>query len=30
MTHDDLAPKQTIDSLRENKEWAQSKLHHTS
>jgi xanthine/uracil permease len=30
MAHDDLAPKQTIDSLRENKEWAQSKLHHTS
>lgn len=30
MTHDDLAPKQTIDSLRENKEWAQSKMHHTS
>jgi hypothetical protein len=30
MAHDDLAPKQTIDSLRENKQWAQSKLHHTS
>jgi hypothetical protein len=30
MTHEDLAPKQTIDSLRENKEWAQSKMHHTS
>jgi hypothetical protein len=30
MAHDDLAPKQTIDSLRENKEWVQSKLHHTS
>jgi xanthine/uracil permease len=30
MAHDDLAPKQTIDSLRENKEWAQSKLHQNS
>jgi xanthine/uracil permease len=29
MTHDDLAPKQTIDSLRDNKQWAQSKLHHS-
>jgi hypothetical protein len=26
----DLAPRQTIDSLRENKQWAQSKLHHSS
>lgn len=30
LTHDDLAPRQTIDSLRENKEWAQNKLHHSS
>jgi xanthine/uracil permease len=30
MAHDGLAPRQTIDSLRENKQWAQSKLHHTS
>lgn len=30
MAHEDLAPKQTIDSLRENKQWAQSKMHHTS
>lgn len=30
MAHDGLAPRQTIDSLRTNKEWAQSKLHHTS
>ena len=30
IAHDDLAPRQTIDSLRENKQWAQSKLHHTS
>src|SRR5688572_9377416 len=30
IAHDGLAPKQTIESLRENKEWAQSKLHHTS
>ena len=28
--HDDLTPRQTIDSLRTNKEWAQSKLHHSS
>jgi hypothetical protein len=28
-SHDDLAPRKTIDSLRENKQWAQSKLHHT-
>jgi hypothetical protein len=27
--HDDLAPHQTIDSLRTNKEWAQQKLHHS-
>lgn len=30
LAQDDLKPRQTIDSLRENKEWAQSKLHHTS
>jgi hypothetical protein len=29
MTHDDIAPKQTIQTLRENKNWAESKLHHT-
>lgn len=29
MTHDDVAPKQTIASIRENKEWAQSKLQHS-
>ena len=28
--HDDLTPRQTLDSLRTNKEWAQSKLHHQS
>lgn len=27
---DDLKPRQTIDSLRENKEWAQTKMHHSS
>ena len=30
IAHDDLAPKQTIDSLRENKDWAQNKLHPSS
>jgi hypothetical protein len=30
IVHDDLAPKQTIDSLRDNKQWAQSKLHQSS
>lgn len=30
LAHDDLAPRQTIESLRENKNWAQSKLHHQS
>jgi hypothetical protein len=30
MAHDDIAPRQTIDSLRENKQWAQSKLHPSS
>ena len=29
LAHDDLAPRQTIDSLRTNKEWAQQKLHHS-
>jgi hypothetical protein len=30
IAHDGLAPHQTIDSLRDNKQWAQSKLHHSS
>lgn len=30
IAQDDLAPRQTIDSLRDNKQWAQSKLHHSS
>lgn len=30
LTHDDIAPRQTIDSLRTNKQWAQDKLHHSS
>jgi hypothetical protein len=30
LSHDDLTPRQTIDSLRENKQWAQSKLHPSS
>lgn len=30
LAHDDLTPRQTIDSLRTNKDWAQSKLHHSS
>jgi hypothetical protein len=29
MAHDDLAPRQTIESLRVNKQWAQNKLHHS-
>lgn len=29
LAHDDLVPRQTIDSLRANKEWAQSKLQHS-
>lgn len=29
MAHDDLAPRKTIESLRTNKEWAQSKLQHS-
>ena len=29
MAHDDIAPRRTLESLRTNKEWAQSKLHHT-
>ena len=28
MAHDDLVPRRTVDSLRTNKEWAQSKLQH--
>lgn len=27
IAHDDLAPHQTVESLRENKQWAQDKLH---
>jgi hypothetical protein len=30
MAQADLAPTQTMESLRENKEWAQSKLHQSS
>ena len=30
LAHDDLAPRQTIDSLHANKQWAQQKLHHHS
>ena len=30
MANEDLKPRQTIDSLRENKQWAQSKLHPSS
>ena len=30
IAHDGLAPRQTIDSMRDNKEWAQSKLHPSS
>jgi hypothetical protein len=30
LTQTDLVPRQTIESLRENKQWAQSKLHHSS
>lgn len=26
LAHDDLTPKQTIDSMRDNKDWAQNKL----
>lgn len=29
MTNDDLAPKQTLATMRENKDWAQSKLQHS-
>jgi hypothetical protein len=28
MAHDDVVPRRTIESLRTNKEWAQSKIHH--
>jgi hypothetical protein len=27
MAHEDILPRQTIDSLRDNKDWAQRKLH---
>jgi uncharacterized membrane protein YGL010W len=30
LAEDDLAPRQTIASLRESKEWAQTKMHHPS
>jgi uncharacterized membrane protein YgdD (TMEM256/DUF423 family) len=30
MAHDDLTPQQTIESLRDNKEWAQNKLNPSS
>jgi hypothetical protein len=30
LAHNTLSPRQTIDSLRENKEWAQGKLHSSS
>ncbi len=29
MTHDDLVPRQTIETLRQDKDWAQSKLQHS-
>lgn len=29
IAHDDLAPRQTIESLKSNKQWAQSKLSHS-
>jgi hypothetical protein len=28
--HDDLTPRRTLDTMRDNKQWAQSKLHHSS
>lgn len=30
IAHEDIAPRQTIESLRENKQWAQNKLRHSS
>jgi hypothetical protein len=30
MAHEDIAPRQTIESIRENKQWAQRKLHPSS
>lgn len=30
MAHEDLAPRKTIETLRENKQWAQNKLRHSS
>ncbi len=29
MSHDTLAPRQTLETMRENKDWAQSKLQHS-
>ena len=29
MSHDTIAPKQTMETMRENKDWAQSKLQHS-
>lgn len=29
MSHDDIAPRQTMASMRENKDWAQNKLQHS-
>jgi xanthine/uracil permease len=29
LTHDDVAPRQTVETMRENKQWAQSKLQHS-
>jgi hypothetical protein len=30
IAHEDIVPRQTIESLRENKQWAQNKLRHSS
>jgi hypothetical protein len=30
IAHEDIAPRQTIESLRDNKQWAQNKLRHSS
>jgi hypothetical protein len=30
IAHDDLTPRQTVDSMRENKQWTQNKLNPTS
>jgi hypothetical protein len=29
MAHEDIKPHQTIETMRENKQWVQSKLHHS-